>query len=459
MKNISNSFYFQILVYIASWAAHILIFFTYYPRSGSGGILGLAIIPISLAGLFWGLKTAVPLGLVGLVLNSIILSLARGSSWQNLDLSTTFDIGNIALLFAMVFITKYQNLAQQLRHELIEKSQTEAALQESRTTLLTLMDATDETAMLIDPRDGIIQTINKSGSNRLNQTPMKLVGKSIFELLPEEIAQTRIKYYKQAALSAKPVHFEDQTEGIQFLNSVFPVLNRSGEVEKLAVYSHDVTLQKHTEELLKTSLLEKEILLQEIHHRVKNNLQVISSLTSLQAGEIQDPIVLQLFKSYKNRIQSIALLHDFLYDSKNLSEIDIKGFIEEIVFYLVQSYSNTCEAVDVSIETNDITLDSKNLVPCGLIITELVSNALKYAFPKDAAIIDPCIQICFEKTPENKYRLIHSDNGIGLADDFSLEEPKSLGIRLVNMMTKQINGSLELVSGAGTKYIIVFDPV
>jgi two-component sensor histidine kinase/ligand-binding sensor domain-containing protein len=199
---------------------------------------------------------------------------------------------------------------------------------------------------------------------------------------------------------------------------------------------------------------EKTLLLKEIHHRVKNNLQVISSLLNLQSEGITDPRVLALFEDCRHRINSMALIHEKMYQSKNLANVDLVNYIEDLVDSLLDVYdSNKQIRVESHVEDHSLHIDT--IVPLGLIINEIVSNSLKYAFEgrQNGTII-----VSFVKTGENRYMLDVSDNGIGMPAEI---EPKlgSLGLQLIDLLTSQINGEVQSSSTYGTRYVIVFEEV
>lgn len=218
-------------------------------------------------------------------------------------------------------------------------------------------------------------------------------------------------------------------------------------------FLRDITERKRTEEQIEASLREKEVLLQEIHHRVKNNLQVISSLLNLQARYIKEDTYADMFMESQNRILSMALIHEELYQSKDLARIDLNDYIRRLTNALFRSYGVDTGRIVLTIDIADLVLGIGTAIPCGLIINELVSNALKHAFPKDNK---GEIKIAFRFFDENEVELIVSDNGVGLPKDLDLINPKSMGLRLIHIMTKQIEGKLELDRNDGTKFQIRF---
>ncbi|HXU26820.1 MAG TPA: histidine kinase dimerization/phosphoacceptor domain -containing protein [Bacteroidia bacterium] len=211
--------------------------------------------------------------------------------------------------------------------------------------------------------------------------------------------------------------------------------------------------QKKIEEELNSSLAEKEFLLKEIHHRVKNNLQIISSLLNLQAQSIDDPFVKEKYNESIGRIKSMAIIHELLYRSKNLSTIEIKDYLNELVSYITSTYNvdkNITVTLKVKVQQKFIELDKA--IPCGIIINELLSNAFKYAFKNKKK---GTINISFKEV-EKQYSLIVSDNGVGFAEADNLKQVDTLGLQLVNALIGQLGGTLRTETQKGTTFNISF---
>ncbi|HEY9296076.1 MAG TPA: histidine kinase dimerization/phosphoacceptor domain -containing protein, partial [Phormidium sp.] len=217
--------------------------------------------------------------------------------------------------------------------------------------------------------------------------------------------------------------------------------------------------RKRTEEQLKTSLKEKEVLLKEIHHRVKNNLQVISSVLRLQTDYIKDEKVLELFKDSQNRIRSMALIHEKLYQSSNLLKINFDEYIRDLGNTLLSSYAASSQAVTLNTEAEEVWLNIDTAIPCGLIINELVSNSLKHAFPSNTRENE--LWVGLRHTSEDQFVLTVRDNGIGFPKDIDFRNTESLGLELVCVFTEQLDGEIELVqeSTIGTTFTITFSEV
>jgi two-component sensor histidine kinase len=200
------------------------------------------------------------------------------------------------------------------------------------------------------------------------------------------------------------------------------------------------------------SLREKEQLLREIHHRVKNNLQIISSLLNLQTEYTQDENFLALIRESRNRIRSMALVHEMLYATKDLSRIKLSDYIRTLYYSIYQSYSLPDTEIHLHLDIhNDASLEIERMIPLGLIINEILSNSFKYAFGKNRGNIS----ISFEYM-DGKYILIISDDGIGLPEDFNRHKQASLGMQLIFMLSEQISGIAEMKNCGGLSYRICF---
>lgn len=214
----------------------------------------------------------------------------------------------------------------------------------------------------------------------------------------------------------------------------------------------EIELRKKTEKELKKALNEKEILVKEIHHRVKNNLAVISSLLNLQSRYINDTEALDIFKESQNRAKSMALIHEYLYQSDDLKRINFGEYINKLSTNLFHTYVVDLSLIKLNVDTENIMLDVNIAIPLGLVLNELVTNTMKHAFPDNRK---GEINIKFYSKGDD-FILTVSDNGIGLPEGLDYKNTDSLGLRLVNSLTDQINGSISLDQNKGTTFKIKF---
>lgn len=360
--------------------------------------------------------------------------------------------------------------------DISERKQAEVALQESKQHIANILASITDAFIALD-QEWQFTYLNRQAEWLLDRTREELLGKNVWTEFPEAINSKFYQEYYKVISDRVSVAFE---EFYQPLNRWFEVRAYPAG-DGVGIYFRDITKRKQAEDKVKASLLEKETLLKEIHHRVKNNLQIISSLLRLQSRQIQDLQTLELFKESQNRVQAMALIHEKLYQSSNLAQIDFQQYITTLVKELFRSYDahrrgisfrvniNALEAglEDIS-TTGQITykqnpplLAIDTAIPCGLMINELVSNSLKYAFP-DNRSGEICINLQFGEpqliSPIEAYQFILTirDNGIGLPNAFDFRNTKSLGLQLVCRLTKQIGGSIQLNCSQGTEFKIVF---
>lgn len=255
----------------------------------------------------------------------------------------------------------------------------------------------------------------------------------INEILNVVLSLAQLNYSRKATVSKKRNDFDALALGINMLGE---------------------ELQSST-----VSLREKEVLLKEIHHRVKNNLQVISSLLNLQSEKITQPDLLETFMQSKNRIRAMALVHEKLYQSNDLSQIDFTEYMHSFITYMDTSHNLNPENVQIHINaiTQSHFFKIDIAIPCGLILNELISNSFKYAFPeKRKGNIHLFFGVEKKMKSTNQYILEVADDGIGIPSHVDLKNPNSLGLQLLEMLTQQLGGTLNLDRTKGTKFTVRF---
>jgi len=212
-----------------------------------------------------------------------------------------------------------------------------------------------------------------------------------------------------------------------------------------------LTEHKQMDAHLKASLQEKEVLLRETHHRVKNNLQVISSLLTLQANAIRDGEIRKLFQESQQRIRSMGLIHEQLYQSGNLAAIDLGDYIRRLVAYVLQAYQNGAERLQLELTEGEVLVHADIAIPCGLILNELLTNALRHAFPAG----EPGdIHIALHAVEGQHMTLSVRDTGVGFPEGLDFRETGTLGLQLVCLLTEQLRGTIELTHRGGTQFTL-----
>ena len=260
--------------------------------------------------------------------------------------------------------------------------------------------------------------------------------------------------------------FNEMVETIQNTNEELEVVNgelesrvhdRTAELEDaLRSLQKENKIKEEAQQEIKDSLKEKEVLLKEIHHRVKNNLQIVSSLFFFQSKTITDPVMLDMFRDGQNRVKSMALIHEKLYQSGDLANIDFKEYIKKLTAFLFQSYGVDQSKIKFKNNVNDVKLGVDQAVPCGLIINELVSNSLKHGLKDRETGV---IKIDMGRDENHNLIMRVSDDGKGLPAGLDVQKSDSLGLRLVNNLSLQLNGNVEFFNDNGTVVKLTFqDP-
>jgi two-component sensor histidine kinase len=219
------------------------------------------------------------------------------------------------------------------------------------------------------------------------------------------------------------------------------------------VQIQNITERTRADEQVQSSLREKEVLLKEIHHRVKNNLQVISSLLRLQSGYVKDENAKELFRESQNRVRSMALIHQKLYQSQDLARIDFNEYLLSLLAMLFRSYGTHSGTVNLETHVDPIFLDIDTAIPVGLLVNELVSNSLSYAFPENRP---GTIRIDFRAVRDEEFALTLRDDGVGFPPEFDLDKVPTLDFRLVKILTSQLGGTLSCHRNGGTEFTLTF---
>jgi len=320
-----------------------------------------------------------------------------------------------------------------------------------------LIEASLDPLVTIGP-DGTITDVNSATEQITGYSRKYLIGTdfSYYFTNPKKAKEGYEKAFDKGVVRDYPLqirHKNGETTPVLYNATVYHDTN--GEIIGIFAAARDITQIKKAEKKIEKSLKEKEMLLQEIHHRVKNNLMVISSLLNLQSNYIKDKDDLELFRESQTRAKSMALIHERLYKSGDLKSIDFGEYLLTLTNDLFHSYISDPTQIALSIEVENIFVDINTAIPLGLIVNELVSNVLKYAFPKDQK---GTINIKFGKfgSVDKQLTLIIADDGVGFSEDIDFENTKTLGLQLVNTLVNQLDCRIELDSTSGTKFIITF---
>lgn len=370
-------------------------------------------------------------------------------------------------------------LYEQAQHEIAERKRTEEELRETRDYLENIINSANAAIIVWNPQFKITR-FNYACEHLTGYTAHEVMGKELKIIFPE-VSQDESLSKIKCTLDGKywnsveiPILCKNGDIRIVFWNSANVYAEDGATVIATIAQGIDVTDRKRAEEKIKESLKEKEVLLKEIHHRVKNNMQIISSLLNLQSRYIKGKKALEMFQNSQARIRAMALVHEKLYRSQDLARINFVEYVNDLVKQLFRSHGISPTKIKFNVRIKDVFLDINRAIPCGLIINELVSNSLKHAFPASAkaAAGKPAsvktmagkpngrkgkIDIDFYLDKDNKLLLKIKDNGIGLPDNIDIKNTKTLGLQLVVTLVEQLNGTIEVDIKRGTTFKIKFD--
>lgn len=345
--------------------------------------------------------------------------------------------------------------------------------------------------MVLDVRNRVVD-MNPSALGITNCTRAEAIGQPVDRVLSNR--NDLLERFRGVVTAETEITFE--TDGIRrdYALRITPLYDEYGDVKARMFVAHDITQQKATQEELRAyhdhlqdlvdsrtaelkaanlrleneisrrgqvaaelrqSLREKEVLLREIHHRVKNNMQVISSVLNLQADKTMDEAAKDIFREGQNRIRSMALIHEQLYRSNSLTSINFTEYTYDLTRHLIGLYEASVKGIQLQIKAEDIQMDIDSAITCGLILNELVSNALKHAFPNGEG---GSITIEVQAREDNQYMLMVCDDGIGLPADLDLNYTTTLGLRLVNSLVQQLAGTSQFHRDSGTVFTLSFTP-
>jgi two-component system, sensor histidine kinase PdtaS len=322
-----------------------------------------------------------------------------------------------------------------------------------------VVEATPNALVMVN-RAGLIEMVNAQAEHMFGYSRTELLGQPVEMLLPEPLRANhpRLRGSFYADARSRPMGAGRDLNAVRKDGVEFPVeigLNPIETDEGTMVLAGvvDISDRKREEERLRAALKEKEILLGEIHHRVKNNLQIVHSLLDLQSASISDPAAVEMLRDGQNRIRSMALIHQLLYFSKDFARVDFATFLDNLIPTLVSSYAIESDRFTISINAADGQLPLNAAVPCGLIANELISNAFKHAFPGERR---GEITIELNRDGTDHAVLMVSDDGIGIPDDLVLESTSTFGLQLVMLLADQLGGELEIHRSTPTRFLLRF---
>jgi PAS domain S-box-containing protein len=352
-----------------------------------------------------------------------------------------------------------------IARDIRERKKAEKALRESEEKYRIIIENIDDVIFSAEV-DATIIFVSLNCYNLLGYTPEEIIGKNLFDFVYKEDLEFVSQEFQKILLDkiTTPIVCRVVTKKGQLIyieESGKIIFDKQGNIKMFTGIIRDISIQRKAEEQIKSALQEKEVLLREIHHRVKNNLQVIISLINMHMLDFTDREVVNKFRELQERVRTMSLVHEDLYMSENLAQIEFKNYINKLTSNLFSAYG-VDKKINCSLNISSVLLDIDTAIPSGLVVNELVSNALKYAFPSEKLLRQKessNLEIYIEFREENdKCILIVRDNGIGLPKDFSFQTNKTMGLRLVKILVNdQLNGSLKVKNNPGAEFVIEFN--
>jgi len=315
-------------------------------------------------------------------------------------------------------------------------------------------------AMVMINSGGRIEMVNAQTERLFGYTREEMLDQTVELLVPQRFRhhhpEKREMFFRDP--QSRPMGAGRDLFGRRKDGSEFPIeigLNPIETEEGVMVLSAivDISDRKQKEGRIQAALKEKDLLLGEIHHRVKNNLQIVDSLLDLQASRFNDPIVQDMFLDSQNRIRSMALIHQTLYQSKDFARVDFGGFLESLTPTLVAAYRVDSQKIHLRIDAGEVFLPINSAIPCGLLLNELITNALKHAFPDGR---DGDVVVSLSHRERDRVHLVVSDDGVGMPEDFDLAQTETLGLSLVTLLSQQVNGTLTVQRRQPTTFTLDF---
>jgi PAS domain S-box-containing protein len=345
-----------------------------------------------------------------------------------------------------------------LQQKIEEHERAEQALRDAAARYRAVVETAVDAIITIDER-GAVESLNPAAERLFGYPAAELVGKNISLLMPEPYRSEHDGYLANYLRTGenKVIGIGREVVGLRRDGSTFPMELAVSEVplggrRLFTGIVRDISERKRAEERMQASLREKEVLLKEVHHRVKNNLQVVSSLLNLGARAIRDPAALAVFEESQARVQAMALIHEKLYRAADFTRIDFAEYARSLAAELLAGYRVPSDAVRLTTSGAGVFLTVETAIPCALILNELVSNSLKHAFPGGRRG-DIRVDL---RDARGEFLLTVADNGVGMPEGFDVRGAASLGLRLVRTLAGQLGGTVEHSGGGGTTFVLRF---
>lgn len=391
--------------------------------------------------------------------NRLVDAFEDGGHVSNLELQFRLKDGRVKTGLASARIIDLNGEPHMLSvtRDVDDWKKAQLELQEKTSLLNSLIEALPDVVYFKDTKRRHL-LVNKTYEEFFGLNRQDVIGKTVEELIPlNQTAPSRKS--DEEVMKSKESLFEEQSwvnskgDNRIFETRKFPILDDQRNIIAIGGISRDITERNRSDEQIKTSLREKEVLLREIHHRVKNNLAVIQSLLRIQSHYAQNQELTRMLDEAQHRVGSMALCHELLYQSENLSDIKISQYIGNLLSRLAASYSTVGRRIEIKKEIQEVQLGIDKAVPLGFVLTELISNCYLHAFPERR---QGKIAVSLRCLEDKNLELAVKDNGIGLPHDTGVEESRTLGYHLMRIFVKQLNGEMEILRENGTGVRIKF---
>lgn len=417
----------------------------------AGFLITLALTGVLIAGFFAARTITRPI----LQLNAAVQDLTCGNRIRSMDENTWLKEPKELIRSFNRMSHRLHQTVEALKQEIYERKQAETELQKTEERYRHIVEASNTDIFALNA-DGVFLFLNSTAARRIGGQAKDFTGRTIWDVFPSEIADRHMAGVREIISSGRGKMKETETV-LQnrcrwYRTNGQPLRDDKGHVYAAMFIGTDITESRHAEDQIRAALREKEVLLKEIHHRVKNNLQIISSLMSLQAEGVENEQIRSLFTEAQSRVRTISLVHESLYRHENLSEIDMGAYFESLAKDIKSLFHPSSEQIDITVHARDIRIMIEEAIPCGLIVNELLVNSLKHAFlPGEKG----GIVIRVERNVDQQFVMTVSDTGAGLPETIDPSTTHTLGLSLVvELVEAQLEGSWRIDRNKGLSWTI-----
>lgn len=379
-----------------------------------------------------------------------LAGLVHGSPATNLESRFLYACGSSKWLAWTTTPLPAQGLAYTVAHDLARRRLDQEALRQSEAHRVCAMECSSDGIFTLD-RAFRLTGLNQQAERLWNRKRHDILGRNLWEVFPDAAGGPFFKLYERVMRGGQPGHLEECDPHAPH-NRWFEV-HAYPQTDGLAVYFRDATGRRQAEEKIKRAFEEKEVLLREVHHRVKNNLQVVCSMLRLQERHLSDDTLLQVLRECRERVMAMAMLHDQLHRAMDFSNLNLGEYIRNLAASLFCSYGVNSMAIGLQMEIEDIPVAVDTAIPCGLIVNELVANALRHAFPDGRK---GCISLGLHARPGGPVELTVADDGCGFPNSAHTPKGRTLGLWLVDLLASQLGAAVERSNSKGTRYRLLF---